>query len=166
MRHLLLSREACEAEGISFFHTNRGGDITYHGPGQVVVYPILDLDNFFTDVHRYVRSLEEVIISTLRTFGVSAFRREGLTGVWTCTQSPRKIAAIGIRISRWVTMHWFGTQRKHRFVLFSSYYGVWHRPSGHHFPCAGTGTTSPYHFGGRDGVRGGIGCSAGHASFS
>ena len=105
MQHLLLSREACEARGISFFRTNRGGDITYHGPGQVVVYPILDLDNFFTDVHRYVRSLEEAIISTLHTFGVSAFRREGLTGVWTRIRVPRKIAAIGIRISRWVTMH-------------------------------------------------------------
>lgn len=105
MGHLLLSKTDCQARGIDFFHTNRGGDITYHGPGQLVAYPILDLENFFTDVHRYMRLLETAIINTLHVFGAASFRREGLTGVWTQPPPPKKIASIGIRISRWVTMH-------------------------------------------------------------
>jgi lipoyl(octanoyl) transferase len=91
----------------SFYHINRGGDITYHGPGQLVVYPVLDLDNFFTDIHRYMRSLEEAVIRTLNEFGVEGRRIEGLTGVWLGGESgiPRKICALGVKTSRWVTMH-------------------------------------------------------------
>lgn len=90
-----------------YFATNRGGDITYHGPGQLVVYPILDLDNFFTDIHKYLRFLEEAVIQTLSVYGLEAGRIEGLTGVWLGmnTQNPRKICAMGVRASRWVTMH-------------------------------------------------------------
>jgi lipoyl(octanoyl) transferase len=91
----------------SFYHINRGGDITYHGPGQLVVYPVLDLDNFFTDIHRYMRGLEEGVIRTLNDFDIKGGRIEGLTGVWLDTGSakPRKICALGVKTSRWVTMH-------------------------------------------------------------
>ena len=92
-----------------FYKINRGGDITYHGPGQIVGYPILDLDNFFTDIHKYLRFLEEVIILTLNDFGIKGERNPGKTGVWLdCdTPFPRKICAMGVRASRWVTMHGF-----------------------------------------------------------
>lgn len=108
--HLLLNPAQLEALNIAFFPTNRGGDITYHGPGQVVGYPILDLDNFFTDIHRYMRTLEEVIIRTLAYFGLSAGRLEGATGVWLDAHHAyraRKICAMGVRCSRWITMHGF-----------------------------------------------------------
>ena len=109
MEHLLLNKDALEAKEISFFSTNRGGDITYHGPGQIVGYPLLDLDNFFTDIHRYLRCLEEVIIKTLADFGIDGERSDRETGVWLDLGTPlaRKICAIGIRASRWVTMHGF-----------------------------------------------------------
>lgn len=107
--NLLLSEEELSANGFDFYKINRGGDITYHGPGQMVVYPIFDLDDFFTDVHRYVRSLEEVIIRTLTDFGLSdAYREKGYTGVWLPAKGElpkRKICAIGVHLSRWVTMH-------------------------------------------------------------
>ena len=92
-----------------FYKINRGGDITYHGPGQIVGYPILDLDNFFTDIHKYLRFLEEIIILTLKEYGLNASRNEGKTGVWlNCdTPFPKKICAMGVRASRWVTMHGF-----------------------------------------------------------
>lgn len=96
--------------GATFFKIRRGGDITYHGPGQLVGYPILDLDNFFTDIHRYMRLLEESIILTLADYGLSAGRIEGLTGVWLDYEgglNPRKICAMGVKASRWVTMHGF-----------------------------------------------------------
>jgi lipoyl(octanoyl) transferase len=108
VNHLLLSEDELDKHEIEYFHINRGGDITYHGPGQMVVYPILDLDNFFTDIHRYMRLLEECIIKTLETFGVKAHRIETLTGVWlqnNPAETPRKIAALGVKLSRWVSMH-------------------------------------------------------------
>ena len=110
MEHLLLSGDELEKEGFEFFKINRGGDITYHGPGQIVGYPIFDLDCFFTDVHLYVRKLEEVIILTLKEFGIEATRMKGYTGVWiegTDYLPNRKICAIGVHLSRWVTMHGF-----------------------------------------------------------
>ena len=107
--HLLTSKAELEAQGISFFKIDRGGDITYHGPGQIVGYPILDLDHFFTDIHKYLRFLEQVIIDTLADFGIEATRSKGETGVWLDIDTPfaRKICAMGIRASRWVTMHGF-----------------------------------------------------------
>jgi len=104
--HLLLSEEACKHLGIEFFPINRGGDITYHGKGQLVVYPIFDLENFQTDLNVYLRNIEEVIIQTIKNFGIEGQRIKGLTGVWVdIEKNPRKIAAIGIRCSRWVSMH-------------------------------------------------------------
>ena len=93
----------------TFYKINRGGDITYHGPGQIVGYPILDLENFFTDIHKYLRFLEEAIILTLAEYGIESGRSEGETGVWLGVGTPfaRKICAMGVRASRWVTMHGF-----------------------------------------------------------
>lgn len=108
--HLLLNEMQLSDEKIDFFHTNRGGDITYHGYGQVVCYPILDLDNFFTDIHLYLRYLEEAVIRTLAEYGLKAGRIDKFTGVWLdyeTQENPRKICAIGVRTSRWVTMHGF-----------------------------------------------------------
>lgn len=108
--HLLLSESALENEGFEFFKINRGGDITYHGPGQIVGYPIFDLEYFFTDVHRYVRNLEEAIIQTLAVYNIHAGRMPGYTGVWlegTEGRPNRKICAIGVHLSRWVTLHGF-----------------------------------------------------------
>lgn len=109
LENLLLNEKQLEAKGATFFKINRGGDITYHGPGQIVGYPILDLENFFTDIHKYLRFLEEVIILTLADFGISASRSAGETGVWLGVGTPfaRKICALGVRASRWVTMHGF-----------------------------------------------------------
>jgi lipoate-protein ligase B len=100
--HLLVPRSEVDAEGAEVFHTDRGGDITYHGPGQLVVYPILDLQNFYLDVHRYLRDLEEVVILTLEEYGIAGERDPQYTGVWV---GGKKLAAIGIRVSRWITMH-------------------------------------------------------------
>ena len=108
--HLLLDATGLEAHAATYYKINRGGDITYHGPGQLVGYPILDLDHFFTDIHRYLRYLEEAIILTLAEYGVPAGRIEGLTGVWLdhdTLKNPRKICALGVKSSRWVTMHGF-----------------------------------------------------------
>ncbi len=109
MEHLLLDKKELTDKGISFFKTNRGGDITFHGPGQIVGYPLLDLDNFFTDIHKYLRCLEEVIIKTLADFSVDGVRNDKETGVWLDLDTPyaRKICAMGVRASRWVTMHGF-----------------------------------------------------------
>jgi lipoyl(octanoyl) transferase len=109
LNNLLLSEKQLEAKGITFFRSNRGGDITYHGPGQIVGYPILDLDNFETDIHKYMRNLEEVIILTLAEYKINGERSEGETGVWLDVGTPfaRKICALGVRTSRWVTMHGF-----------------------------------------------------------
>jgi lipoyl(octanoyl) transferase len=108
--NLLLDAQGLEQHQATFYKINRGGDITYHGPGQIVGYPIFDLDNFFTDIHRYLRYLEEAIILTLAEYQIEAGRIEGLTGVWldhVRQQNPRKICAIGVKSSRWVTMHGF-----------------------------------------------------------
>jgi len=107
--NLLLSEKQLEAKGATFYKINRGGDITYHGPGQIVGYPILDLDNFFTDIHKYLRFLEEAIILTLAEYGLHTSRSPGETGVWLGVGTPfaRKICAMGVRASRWVTMHGF-----------------------------------------------------------
>ena len=107
--NLLLSEEQLAEKGATFYKINRGGDITYHGPGQIVGYPILDLDNFFTDIHKYLRFLEEVIILTLADYGLNTERSPGETGVWLDVGTPfaRKICAMGVRASRWVTMHGF-----------------------------------------------------------
>ena len=105
-KNLLLNKEGLNESGSKFYKINRGGDITYHGPGQLVVYPIFDLDNFFTDIHKYLRFLEEVVILVLKKYGVSGSRVEGATGVWVCDErGERKICAMGVRASRWVTMH-------------------------------------------------------------
>ena len=107
--NLLLSEKQLEDKGITFFKINRGGDITYHGPGQIVGYPILDLENFFTDVHKYLRLLEETIILTIAEYGLKGTRSKGETGVWLDAGTPfaRKICALGVRASRWITMHGF-----------------------------------------------------------
>jgi lipoyl(octanoyl) transferase len=108
--HLLINESELKENEAEYFHINRGGDITYHGPGQLVGYPILDLENFFTDIHKYLRYLEEAIILTLKEFDIEAGRIKGLTGVWLDAENPvraRKIAAFGVRCSRWVTMHGF-----------------------------------------------------------
>jgi lipoyl(octanoyl) transferase len=110
LEHVLIGEEERAAKGISFFHTNRGGDITFHGPEQLVGYPILDLEKFYTDIGRYLRALEEVIILTLAEYSIVAGRSAGETGVWLDAQlkgKERKICAMGVRCSRWVTMHGF-----------------------------------------------------------
>lgn len=121
--HLLASEEKLQKEHASFYHINRGGDITYHGPGQLVGYPILDLDNFFTDIHKYMRCLEESVILTLKHYDVEAGRIEGLTGVWVGTDNPitaRKICAMGVKTSRWVTMHGFALNINTDISYFSN----------------------------------------------
>jgi lipoyl(octanoyl) transferase len=102
--HLLASDEELAREGIEVFRIDRGGDITYHGPGQIVGYPIIDLNSYSPDIHKYLRSLEEVIIKTLDGFGIRGEREEGMTGVWV---KGEKVAAIGVKVSKWVTMHGF-----------------------------------------------------------
>ena len=109
-KHLLLNESDLEEKQASFYKINRGGDITYHGPGQIVGYPILDLDNFFTDIHKYLRLLEEAVILTIKEYGLESGRIDGLTGVWLDVDNPakaRKICALGVKSSRWVTMHGF-----------------------------------------------------------
>lgn len=106
--HLLLDKYGLDEKEATFYKINRGGDITYHGPGQLVSYPILDLDNFFTDIHKYLRFLEEAVILTLKDFGIDSGRVSGLTGVWIDGHDltkARKICAMGVKSSRWVTMH-------------------------------------------------------------
>jgi lipoyl(octanoyl) transferase len=107
--NLLLDDENLRQQDTSFYKINRGGDITFHGPGQLVGYPILDLDNFFTDIHLYLRTLEEAIILTIKEYGIKAGRYPGFTGVWldSDNSAARKICAMGVRCSRWVTMHGF-----------------------------------------------------------
>ena len=108
--HLLINEKELIKKEATFYKTNRGGDITYHGPGQLVVYPIFDLEQFFTDIHKYMRFLEESVIKTLEEYGVKGERSVGLTGVWIEPNTPRarKICAMGVKSSRWVTMHGIG----------------------------------------------------------
>ena len=110
LKNLLIDDQKRKEKNISFYKINRGGDITYHGPGQLVVYPILDLDYFFSDIHKYLRLLEESVILTLADYGVTGQRLDGFTGVWVDADKdfPRKICAIGVKSSRWVTMHGIG----------------------------------------------------------
>jgi lipoyl(octanoyl) transferase len=108
--NLLVNEQQLAEKNATYYKINRGGDITYHGPGQVVGYPILDLDNFFTDIHKYLRFLEEMVILTLAEYGILSGRSKGETGVWLDAEDPRKarkICALGVRASRWVTMHGF-----------------------------------------------------------
>jgi lipoyl(octanoyl) transferase len=109
LSNLLLSEKQLQEKDATFYKINRGGDITYHGPGQIVGYPIIDLENFFTDIHQYLRFLEEAIILTLAEYGLQSGRSKGETGVWLGVGTPfaRKICAMGVRASRWVTMHGF-----------------------------------------------------------
>lgn len=105
INHLLLDEEGLRKQGVSYYKINRGGDITYHGPGQLVVYPILDLEFFYTDIHRYIRALEEVVIRIMNGYGIIGRRIENYTGVWTGYNPARKVCAIGVHMSRWVSMH-------------------------------------------------------------
>ena len=108
VNNLLINNAQLKEVGAQFYEIGRGGDITYHGPGQLVAYPILDLDNFFTDIHKYLRFLEEAVILTLKDYGINGGRIDGLTGVWIDFEekiNPRKICAFGVKASRWVTMH-------------------------------------------------------------
>jgi len=108
--NLLVNEQQLKEKNATYYKINRGGDITYHGPGQIVGYPILDLDNFFTDIHKYLRFLEEIVIRTLSEYGIESGRSKGETGVWLDAEDPlkaRKICAMGVRASRWVTMHGF-----------------------------------------------------------
>ena len=109
LSNLLLNEKQLKEKGASFYKSNRGGDITYHGPGQIVGYPIFDLENFFTDIHKYLRFLEEAVILTLREYNLNGVRSDGETGVWFDVGTPfaRKICALGVRSSRWVSMHGF-----------------------------------------------------------
>ena len=121
--NLLLDEAGLEAKEAKYYKINRGGDITYHGPGQLVGYPILDLDNFFTDIHKYLRLLEESVILTLAEYGLDAGRIEGLTGVWLDhidQKKPRKICALGVKSSRWVTMHGFAFNINANLDYFSN----------------------------------------------
>jgi len=119
--NLLLSSEEVKSKEASFYKINRGGDITFHGPGQLVVYPILDLDQFFTDIHKYMRFLEQAVINTLLKFGIQSSRIDGMTGVWidSALPSARKICAMGVKSSRWVTMHGIGFNINTNLDFFS-----------------------------------------------
>jgi lipoyl(octanoyl) transferase len=121
-KNLLVGEKYLKSKGASFYKINRGGDITYHGPGQIVGYPILDLDNFFTDIHKYLRLLEESIILTLSEYGLKAQRSSGETGVWfdVGTERARKICAFGVKSSRWVTMHGFALNVNSDLSYFSN----------------------------------------------
>ena len=119
--NLLLSSEEVKSKEASFYKINRGGDITYHGPGQLVVYPILDLEQFFTDIHKYMRFLEQAVINTLLKFDIQSSRINGMTGVWLDSALPtaRKICAMGVKSSRWVTMHGIGFNVNTNLEFFS-----------------------------------------------
>lgn len=119
--NLLLSEKEIASKDASFYKINRGGDITYHGPGQLVVYPILDLEQFFTDIHKYMRFLEEAVINTLLKFNIQSARIHGMTGVWLDSELPsaRKICAMGVKSSRWVTMHGIGFNVNTNLDFFS-----------------------------------------------
>lgn len=120
--NLLLDDEGLSEKDATYYKINRGGDITYHGPGQLVAYPIFDLDHFFPDIHKYMRFLEEAVINTLKRYGVKAGRVDGLTGVWLEGDTPRarKICAMGVKSSRWVTMHGIGFNINSDLSYFSN----------------------------------------------
>jgi len=121
--HLLMDEEGIKERGMEFYRTNRGGDITFHGPGQIVGYPVLDLEKFYTDIGRYLRDLEEIVISVLAEYGIRGERSPGETGVWieaSLKGRERKICAIGIRCSRWITMHGFALNVNTDLGLFNN----------------------------------------------
>jgi len=120
IKNLLLGEKQLKEKGIEYYPTNRGGDITFHGPGQIVGYPIMDLDNFFTDIHKYLRYLEEAILLTLEEYDLNGARSIGETGVWLDVGTPfaRKICAMGVKASRWVTMHGFALNVNTNFSYF------------------------------------------------
>tara|TARA_B100000674_G_scaffold283690_1_gene234740 strand:+ start:3560 stop:4258 length:699 start_codon:yes stop_codon:yes gene_type:complete len=120
--HLLLDQAQLAQKKATFYKINRGGDITYHGPGQLVVYPILDLEHFFTDIHQYMRFLEEAVIKTIAVYGIKGERLDGMTGVWLDpgTSKERKICALGVKASRWVTMHGIGFNVNTNLDYFSN----------------------------------------------
>lgn len=120
--HLLIGNKQLEEQGLSFYKINRGGDITHHGPGQLVGYPILDLEHWYRDVHRYVRNVEQIVIDTLAEYGVESRRIEGFTGVWTNDTSGKaqKLCAIGVHLSRWVSMHGFALNVNNDIGLFKN----------------------------------------------
>ena len=120
--NLLLDDKGLSENDATYYKINRGGDITYHGPGQLVAYPIFDLDHFFPDIHKYMRFLEEAVINTLKRYGVTAGRVDGLTGVWLEGDTPqaRKICAMGVKSSRWVTMHGIGFNINSDLSYFSN----------------------------------------------
>lgn len=120
--HLLLDEGQLAKVSATYYKINRGGDITYHGPGQLVMYPIIDLEQFFTDIHKYLRFLEEAVILTLHDYGIQADRYDGLTGVWIepNTTSARKICAMGVKCSRWITMHGIGFNINSDLSYFSN----------------------------------------------
>lgn len=120
--NLLLDEKGLEQNEATYYKINRGGDITYHGPGQLVAYPIFDLDHFFPDIHKYMRFLEEAVISTLKRYGIESGRVDGLTGVWIEGETPRarKICAMGVKSSRWVTMHGIGFNINSDLSYFSN----------------------------------------------
>ncbi len=123
MDHLLLNENQLNEKEIDFFPINRGGDITYHGPGQIVGYPILDMEFFYRDIHKYVRMIEEVVIRTLLEYGIDSYRIDGLSGVWLAANEKwpkRKICAVGIHLSRWVTMHGFAFNVNTDLSLFKN----------------------------------------------
>jgi len=123
IENVLISEAAMQQQGIEFYKTNRGGDITFHGPGQIVGYPILDLEKLYTDIGRYLRELEEVIILTLEEYGIAAERSKGETGVWIdagIAGSERKICAMGVRCSRWITMHGFALNVNTNLAYFDN----------------------------------------------
>jgi lipoyl(octanoyl) transferase len=124
--HLLATQHELQTDRVEVFRIDRGGDITYHGPGQIVGYPILDLNGYFLDIHRYLRALEEVIIRTLGQLGIQSGREEGMTGVWV---SGEKIAAIGVKVSRWRTMHGFALNVNTDLMRFSRIIpcGIFHK---------------------------------------
>ena len=122
-KHLLINEKQLQEKKATYYKINRGGDITYHGPGQIVGYPIIDLDNFFTDIHKYLRYLEEMVILTLAEYGIPSGRIKGQTGVWLDETTPlkaRKICAMGVRCSRWVTMHGFAMNVNSDLSYFNS----------------------------------------------
>lgn len=120
--NLLLDEKGLEENDATYYKINRGGDITYHGPGQLVAYPIFDLDHFFPDIHKYMRFLEEAVINTLKRYGIDSGRVDGLTGVWIEGDTPRarKICAMGVKSSRWVTMHGIGFNINSDLSYFSN----------------------------------------------
>lgn len=121
--HLLMNESQLENNNITYYKINRGGDITYHGPGQIVGYPIFDLDHFFTDIHKYLRYIEEAVILTLEEYNIKSGRIDGLTGVWLDIDNPakaRKICALGVKCSRWVTMHGFAFNVNTDLSLFNN----------------------------------------------